>query len=141
MPHQALLLVLAILLANWPQRGLVQEVQWPVHTICNTDKLQIFYRSCDPLQDIGISVNPCLPMSPSYKGNLRVSFLLRQSIEELYLSANLLTGRVATLSHDEPRFLPDFPRFSFCFWKKGELIDYEKPVKLKNLDYLPLFLL
>uniref|UniRef100_A0A4W5QNZ4 Secreted protein n=1 Tax=Hucho hucho TaxID=62062 RepID=A0A4W5QNZ4_9TELE len=50
MPHQALLLVLAILLAYWHQRGLVQEVQWPVHTICNTDKLQIFYRSCGELK-------------------------------------------------------------------------------------------
>uniref|UniRef100_A0A8C7HY88 Lymphocyte antigen 86 n=1 Tax=Oncorhynchus kisutch TaxID=8019 RepID=A0A8C7HY88_ONCKI len=104
----------------------------------NMDKLQIFYHSCDPLQDIGIIVNTCLPMPPSYKGNLRVSLLLRQSIEELYLSTTVLTGVVAPSSHDEPLCLPDFPRFSFCSWKKGGIIDYEKPVKLKNLDNLPL---
>ncbi|XP_023856367.1 lymphocyte antigen 86 [Salvelinus sp. IW2-2015] len=79
----------------------------------------MFYRSCDPLQDIGISVNTCPPMPPSYKGNLRVSLLLRQSIEELYLSANVLTGVVAPLSHDEPLCLPDFPCFTFCSRKKG----------------------
>ncbi|XP_031651093.1 lymphocyte antigen 86 isoform X1 [Oncorhynchus kisutch] len=76
----------------------------------------------NPLQDIGIIVNTCLPMPPSYKGNLRVSLLLRQSIEELYLSTTVLTGVVAPSSHDEPLCLPDFPRFSFCSWKKGELI-------------------
>ncbi|XP_021475898.2 lymphocyte antigen 86 [Oncorhynchus mykiss] len=86
------------------------------------DKLQKFYHSCDPLQDIGIIVNTCLPMPPSYKGNLRVSLLLWQSIEELYLSTNMLTGVVAPSYHDGPLCLPDFPRFSFCSGKKGELI-------------------
>uniref|UniRef100_A0A3P9A7K5 MD-2-related lipid-recognition domain-containing protein n=1 Tax=Esox lucius TaxID=8010 RepID=A0A3P9A7K5_ESOLU len=138
MPHRSLFVVLAIL-AHKPQSGLVQEVQWPIHTLCNMDKLQIAYRSCDHSQDIGISIDLCpATLSPlKINVNLRVSLLLRQSTDELYLSAKLILEGGVAFQLDEPLCQPDFPRFTFCSRKKGELIVFDTPLKLDKLKYLP----
>ncbi|KAL1006470.1 hypothetical protein UPYG_G00072780 [Umbra pygmaea] len=138
MPHHSLLLFLAILV-HWPWRGLVQEVKWPRHTVCSMDKLQIFYQSCDPLQDIGLSVSPCPETlrTTRIETKLKVTLLLWQSIEDLYMSVNLFPEGGGTFHFDESLCLPDYPRFTFCNRKKGELIAVDTQLKLNILKYLP----
>uniref|UniRef100_A0A3P9A7S5 Lymphocyte antigen 86 n=1 Tax=Esox lucius TaxID=8010 RepID=A0A3P9A7S5_ESOLU len=129
MPHRSLFVVLAIL-AHKPQSGLVQEVQWPIHTLCNMDKLQIAYRSCAEM--LGLQ----------QRGSKVIAiFVYRlptgQSTDELYLSAKLILEGGVAFQLDEPLCQPDFPRFTFCSRKKGELIVFDTPLKLDKLKYLP----
>lgn len=49
--HQALLAVLSVLAHSF-QTGQTQEVQWPVHTVCKTQTMHVFYRSCGELVSV-----------------------------------------------------------------------------------------
>ncbi|XP_053324198.1 lymphocyte antigen 86 isoform X2 [Spea bombifrons] len=33
--------------------------EWPTHSICKSEHLELYYRSCDPFQDYGVSISPC----------------------------------------------------------------------------------
>ncbi|KAG7488760.1 hypothetical protein MATL_G00037600 [Megalops atlanticus] len=111
------------------------EQPWPTHTISSTSKLQVYYRSCDPLQDVGLSFSPC-SVEMTGKINSRVLLLLRQSVEELYLSADVYYNGHFFLHYDIPLCEPEFPRFMFCGCKRGELIIHENPVSI-NLEVIP----
>ncbi|XP_007238697.2 lymphocyte antigen 86 [Astyanax mexicanus] len=109
-----------------------QEGHWPVHTVCNTNKIRVKYRSCDPLQDIGFTLlSPCAqlwtePIKP------RLIVPLRQSVDELYLSVDVTLDGIPTLHLDEPLCQPNFPRYINCGSRKGELINVDG-----TLDKLP----
>ncbi|XP_044149955.1 lymphocyte antigen 86 isoform X3 [Bufo gargarizans] len=50
--------VAIVLTISWLLRpGEMKE--WPTHTICKTKDFEAYYKSCDPLQDIGVSFYPC----------------------------------------------------------------------------------
>ncbi|XP_072534811.1 lymphocyte antigen 86 [Salminus brasiliensis] len=113
----------------------MQDGHWPVHTVCNSNKIRVKYRSCDPLQDIGFTLlSPCAQIWTK-PITLRLSSLLRQSIDEFYISVDLTVDGVSQFHFDEPLCLPHFPRFTFCGSKKGELINVEK-----SLPELPIHL-
>ncbi|XP_058256441.1 lymphocyte antigen 86 isoform X1 [Hemibagrus wyckioides] len=97
-----------------------QEDYWPVHTACDSNTIKVIYSSCDPVQDVGFTLSSCTDIRT--KPYAKASFLLRQSIDEFYLSVELFLNGVSTLRHDEPICLPNFPRFTFCGSRRGEMI-------------------
>ncbi|XP_055038459.2 lymphocyte antigen 86 [Misgurnus anguillicaudatus] len=127
-----LVLVLFIISVHWVY---CQDVQWPLHTVCNSDTLTVSYRSCDILQDVGFTFLPC-PNKLTDPANLRLALLLRQPIDELYLSAVLLLGGIEVFRRNEALCPPHFPRFTFCGSRRGELITIDS--KLNSITELPL---
>uniref|UniRef100_A0A672LDG7 Lymphocyte antigen 86-like n=1 Tax=Sinocyclocheilus grahami TaxID=75366 RepID=A0A672LDG7_SINGR len=96
-----LVLILIMVQMNWIHS---QDPQWPVHTVCDSERLTVTYRSCG------------------------------QSIDELYSSYELwLHGqKMPILNQDEPLCLPHFPRFKFCGSRRGEIITVESSFKSKT---------
>ncbi|KAM8789963.1 lymphocyte antigen 86 isoform 2-T2 [Rhynchonycteris naso] len=91
---------------------------WPTHTACKDGGLEVLYRSCDPLQDFGFSVDQC---SKHLKENLSIRFgiILREDIKELFLDISLFSEGVSILSYSYPICEEDLPKFSFCGRRKG----------------------
>ncbi|XP_062377645.1 lymphocyte antigen 86 isoform X2 [Sardina pilchardus] len=86
----------------------------------------------DPFQDVGFTLNPCTDLHVQKEFNTTISILLQHSIEELYLSLDLLdVNKELLLHYDEPLCLHRLPRFPFCGRKKGELINHDWPLKMK----------
>ncbi|KAK1794883.1 hypothetical protein P4O66_010084 [Electrophorus voltai] len=56
-----------------------QDGYWPTHTVCNSDKIKMSYKSCGP------------------------------SIDELYTSVDLSLNGISFGQLDEPLCLPNFP--------------------------------
>ncbi|XP_062848360.1 lymphocyte antigen 86 [Trichomycterus rosablanca] len=106
---------------------------WPVHTVCNTNKIKVIYKSCDPMQDIGLSFSSCsnLLTQPT---TLKIFVQLRQSINELYASVDLFLNGDFVLHHDEPFCLPSFPRFTFCGQRRGETIKIQSTLPAVGLS-------
>ncbi|XP_075069123.1 lymphocyte antigen 86 isoform X2 [Mixophyes fleayi] len=103
--------------------------EWPVHTICKTKDFEAYYKSCDPLQDIGFSFNPCSRILPRHQ-IITVGVLLRRDIKSLYLTLTIFYNGVP-LIHQEKTLCGDrAPRFSFCGKKKGEFIFYDHTIRL-----------
>ncbi|XP_039546435.1 lymphocyte antigen 86 isoform X2 [Pimephales promelas] len=127
-----LVLILSIVQMNWVYS---QDHQWPLHTVCSSDRLTVTYRSCDPLQDVGFTFLPC-PNRLIGPIKIRLALVLRQSIYELYSSLELLLEDTHVLSREDPLCLPHFPRFTFCGSMKGELVTIDSSFQSK-LD-LPL---
>uniref|UniRef100_A0A673LGI2 MD-2-related lipid-recognition domain-containing protein n=1 Tax=Sinocyclocheilus rhinocerous TaxID=307959 RepID=A0A673LGI2_9TELE len=99
--NMLLVLILIMVQMNWVHS---QDPQWPVHTVCDSERLTVTYRSCG------------------------------QSIDELYSSYELwLHGqKMPILNQDEPLCLPHFPRFKFCGSRRGEIITVESSFKSKT---------
>ncbi|XDV46816.1 hypothetical protein PO909_016650 [Leuciscus waleckii] len=125
--NMLLVLILSIVQMNWVYS---QDHQWPLHTVCTSDRLTVTYRSCDPLQDVGFTFLPC-PNSLTDPMTIRLALILRQSIDELYSSVELLLKDIHVISRDEPLCLPHFPRFTFCGSRRGELITIESSFRSK----------
>ncbi|XP_030623476.1 lymphocyte antigen 86 [Chanos chanos] len=96
--------------------------------------MEAYYRSCDPLQDISFTASPCLNIRDE-NINLKLSLMLRQSIDELYASIDFfLNQQPNPVAHiDESLCLPDFPGFSFCGRKKGEVVTIERSVRISKV--------
>ncbi|XP_019377741.1 PREDICTED: lymphocyte antigen 86 [Gavialis gangeticus] len=109
------------------------STEWPTHTICKEDDLEIDYRSCDPLQDFALSIDRCSEIS-SHTLNIRAGMLLRHNIKALYLKANLIINGRSVLSYSDSLCEPDHPKFLFCGKKKGEQLYYEGPISLGNFE-------
>ncbi|XP_067291218.1 lymphocyte antigen 86 [Pseudorasbora parva] len=122
-----LVLILSIVQMGWAYS---QDQQWPLHTVCNSDKLTVTYRSCDPLQDVGFTFLPC-PERLTGLMKIRLAFILRQSIDEFYSSLELLLNNVNVFNRNEPLCLPHFPRFTFCGSRRGELITLDSSFQSK----------
>ncbi|XP_041103825.1 lymphocyte antigen 86 isoform X1 [Polyodon spathula] len=109
--------------------GSFEEARWPTHTVCKKDGLEVYYTSCDPLQDFGMSFEPCPPLL-SQKVNIRVSLILRQDIKNLYLTIEGFANGKPVIQFHYTLCDPSFERLSFCGKKRGELIYYEGAVKI-----------
>ncbi|XP_042607986.1 lymphocyte antigen 86 [Cyprinus carpio] len=107
-----------------------QDPQWPLHTVCDSERITVTYRSCDPLQDVGFTFLPC-PERLTDLIKIRLALILRQSIDELYSSYELWLNGHSILKRDEPLCLPHFPRFKFCGSRRGEIITVESSFKSK----------
>uniref|UniRef100_A0A673URT5 Lymphocyte antigen 86 n=1 Tax=Suricata suricatta TaxID=37032 RepID=A0A673URT5_SURSU len=106
---------------------------WPTHTVCRDGNLEVFYQSCDPLQDFGFSIDQC---SKHLKSNLNIRFgiILREDIKELFLDIALFTKGSSILNFSYPVCEEDLPKFSFCGRRKGEQIYYAGPINNLGLE-------
>ncbi|KAG9328232.1 hypothetical protein JZ751_015753 [Albula glossodonta] len=98
--------------------------RWPIHSLCNTSRMQVYYSSCDPIQDVGLSVSRC-PVSMVGEMFVTGVLLLRQSVDELYLSLDVSYNGNHVLHYDLPVCERHFPRISSCGRKRGEMVSQE----------------
>ncbi|XP_067418731.1 lymphocyte antigen 86 isoform X2 [Emydura macquarii macquarii] len=107
----------------------LESTEWPTHTVCKENNLEIYYKSCDPVQDFALSIDRCSAILTN-TFNIRAAMVLRHSIKELFLSLNLIINGKSLLGYKQTLCEPKNPRFIFCGVKKGEHIYYEGPVTL-----------
>ncbi|XP_013795623.1 lymphocyte antigen 86 [Apteryx mantelli] len=105
------------------------STEWPTHTVCKENNLEIYYKSCDPQQDFAFSIDRCSDIT-SHTFNIRAAVILRHSIKQLYAKINLIINGKTVLSYSESLCEPDNAKLIFCGKKKGEHIYYEGPVTL-----------
>ncbi|XP_064016802.1 lymphocyte antigen 86 [Pogoniulus pusillus] len=105
------------------------STEWPMHTVCKEDNLEIYYKSCDPKQDFAFTVDRCSDIA-THTFNVRAAMVLRHSIKELYVKLNLIINGKTVLTYSEPLCEPGHSKLVFCGMKKGEYLYYEGPVTL-----------
>ncbi|NWR68751.1 LY86 protein, partial [Centropus unirufus] len=103
--------------------------EWPTHTVCKEDNLEIYYKSCDPQQDFAFSIDHC-PDVATHTFNIRAAMVLRQNIKELYLKLDLIMNGKTVLTYSEAICEPGHSKLIFCGKKKGEHLYYEGPITL-----------
>ncbi|XP_056377071.1 lymphocyte antigen 86 isoform X2 [Hyla sarda] len=89
----------------------------------------------DPLQDVGISFNPC---SRNLKQNIiaKVGLILRQDVNLLYSNTKIYYKGTYLFHEEKPLCEKTAPQFSFCGKKKGEFIFYNHSVRF-GISSLP----
>ncbi|XP_070798626.1 lymphocyte antigen 86 [Pituophis catenifer annectens] len=108
---------------------------WPTHIICKENNLEVNYKSCDPLQDIALSVDSCRYVAGK-DVTIRLATVLRHAINELSVDFSLnLNGQIVPL-YSKQLCEQNNPQFQFCGKKKGEYIYYSGPVSL-NMENIP----
>ncbi|NXX24529.1 LY86 protein, partial [Nicator chloris] len=118
----ALLFTLVLLYIN-------ASTEWPIHTVCKEDNLEIHYKSCDPQQDFALSIDHCSDIA-THTFNIRAAMVLRHSIEELYVKLDMIINGKTVLTYSETLCGPGHSKPIFCGMKKGEHLYYEGPVTL-----------
>ncbi|NXG24377.1 LY86 protein, partial [Grallaria varia] len=116
----ALLLVLTFINAS---------TEWPTHTVCKEDNLEIHYKSCDPQQDFALSIDKCSDIV-THTFNIRASTVLRHSIKELYVKLSLIINGKTVLTYSDTLCSPGHTKLIFCGMQKGEHLYYKGPVTL-----------
>ncbi|XP_063180035.1 lymphocyte antigen 86 [Chroicocephalus ridibundus] len=105
------------------------STEWPTHTVCKEDNLEIHYKSCDPQQDFAFSIDHCADVT-THTFNIRAAMVLRHNIKELYLKVDLIINGKTVLTYSETLCEPGHSKLVFCGKKKGEHLYYEGPVTL-----------
>ncbi|NXS37608.1 LY86 protein, partial [Pomatostomus ruficeps] len=116
------LLILVLLYIN-------PSTEWPTHTVCKEDNLEIYYKSCDPQQDFAFSIDHCSDIT-THTFNIRAAAVLRHSIKELYVKLDMIINGKTVLTYSETLCGPGHVKLVFCGMKKGEHFYYEGPVTL-----------
>ncbi|XP_069814161.1 lymphocyte antigen 86 [Dendropsophus ebraccatus] len=108
----------------WP--GEMKE--WPTHTICKTKDFEAYYKSCDPLQDVGVSLIPC---STNLAKNMmaKIGVILRQDANVVNTNTKIYFNGAYLFHEEKPLCEKTAPKFSFCGKKKGELVLYNHSVR------------
>ncbi|XP_036044209.1 lymphocyte antigen 86 isoform X1 [Onychomys torridus] len=106
---------------------------WPIHIACSSGGLELFYQSCDPLQDFGLSIDQCSKQIQPYL-NIRFGIILREDIRKLFLDIALVSRGSSILNYSYPICEEDLPKFSFCGRRKGEQIYYAGPINNLGFD-------
>ncbi|NWV99089.1 LY86 protein, partial [Machaerirhynchus nigripectus] len=105
------------------------STEWPTHTVCKEDNLEIHYKSCDPQQDFAFSIDHCSDLT-THTFNVRAAAVLRHSIKELYVKLDMIINGKTVLTYSETLCGPGHSKLIFCGMKKGEHFYYEGPVTL-----------
>ncbi|XP_008829875.1 lymphocyte antigen 86 [Nannospalax galili] len=113
--------------------GHVRGEAWPTHMACSGGGLEVFYQSCDPLQDFGFSIDQCSKEVKPYL-NIKFGIILREDIRKLFLDIVLITKSSSVLNFSYPICEEDLPKFSFCGRRKGEQIYYAGPINNLGFD-------
>ncbi|XP_068090721.1 lymphocyte antigen 86 [Hyperolius riggenbachi] len=108
--------------------------EWPRHTVCRMKNVEVYYKSCDPLQDIGVSFNPC-PLGDRDHVNLTIGVILRHHINSLFCNVNIFNNGHKLLNYEET-FCDHLQRYSFCRKKKGEFVLFHHPVRIP-ISFIP----
>ncbi|NXQ80367.1 LY86 protein, partial [Nyctibius grandis] len=94
------------------------STEWPTHTVCKEDNLEIHYKSCDPQQDFAFSIDRCSDIT-THTFNIRAAMVLRHSIKELYVKVDLIINGKTVLTYSETLCGPGHSKLIFCGKKKG----------------------
>ncbi|NWU25489.1 LY86 protein, partial [Dyaphorophyia castanea] len=105
------------------------STEWPRHTVCKEDNLEIYYKSCDPQQDFAFSIDRCSDIT-THTFDIRAAAVLRHSIKELYVKLDMIVNGKTVLTYSETLCGPGHSKLIFCGMKKGEHFYYEGPVTL-----------
>ncbi|NWU98312.1 LY86 protein, partial [Upupa epops] len=105
------------------------STEWPMHTVCKEDNLELYYKSCDSQQDFALSIDRCSDIT-THTFNIRAAMVLRHSIKELYIKIALIINGKTVLTYSETLCGPGHSKLIFCGKKKGEHLYYEGPVTL-----------
>ncbi|NXO04291.1 LY86 protein, partial [Rhinopomastus cyanomelas] len=105
------------------------STEWPTHTVCKEDKLELYYKSCDPQQDFTLSIDRCSDIT-THTFNIRAGMVLRHSIKELRIKMALIINGRTVLTYSDTLCGEGHSKLIFCGKKKGEHIYYEGPVTL-----------
>ncbi|NXM46801.1 LY86 protein, partial [Gymnorhina tibicen] len=105
------------------------STEWPTHTVCKEDNLEIYYKSCDPQQDFAFSIDRCSDIT-THTFHIRAAAILRHSIKELYVKLDMIVNGKTVLTYSETLCGPGHSKLIFCGMKKGEQFYYEGPVTL-----------
>ncbi|KAG8571663.1 hypothetical protein GDO81_011744 [Engystomops pustulosus] len=103
--------------------------EWPTHTICKTEEVEAYYKSCDPMQDAGLSMDPCY-RSLGKRLMAKIGVILRQDINLLYMNSRIGYNGVYLFHEEKTLCEKTAPKFSFCGKKKGEFVLYNHSVKI-----------
>ncbi|OWK58372.1 Lymphocyte antigen 86 [Lonchura striata] len=106
-----LLFILVLLYIN-------ASTQWPTHTVCKEDNLEIYYKSCDPQQDFALSIDQCSDIA-THTFNIKAAMVLGYSIKELYVKLNMIVNGKTVLTYSETLCGPGHSKLIFCGKKKG----------------------
>ncbi|XP_028909499.1 lymphocyte antigen 86 [Ornithorhynchus anatinus] len=115
--------------------GPCHSLDWPIHTACKEDGLEVLYQSCDPFQDFGLSIDHCSKQLGSYL-NVRFAIILRRDIQELFIDINFFSKGASILSYSLPVCELDFPQFTFCGRRKGEQIYFNGPINIPSIPVI-----
>uniref|UniRef100_A0A8D2NRH7 Lymphocyte antigen 86 n=2 Tax=Zosterops TaxID=36298 RepID=A0A8D2NRH7_ZOSLA len=118
----ALLFILVLVYIN-------ASTEWPTHTVCKEDNLEIHYKSCDPEQDFALSIDHCSDIA-THTFDIRAAMVLRHDIKELYAKLDMIINGKTVLTYSETLCGPGHSKAIFCGKKKGEHLYYEGPVTL-----------
>ncbi|XP_072267854.1 lymphocyte antigen 86 [Pyxicephalus adspersus] len=102
--------------------------EWPRHTICKLKDFEAYYQSCDPLQDIGFSLNPCKNLY-EHDVNISLGVTLRHDINSLHYSLIAFYNEHALLTQEFFLCQNDYQAYSFCGKKKGDFIFFQHPLR------------
>nr|XP_056710133.1 lymphocyte antigen 86 [Euleptes europaea] len=111
------------------------SIGWPTHTVCKSNNLEVYYRSCDPLQDFAFTLDSCSGHTIE-SVNIRAATVLRHNIGELFVTVRLIVNGKSIPLFSTQLCERDHPNLSFCGKKKGEHIYYEGPVSV-NIHDIP----
>ncbi|XP_053570679.1 lymphocyte antigen 86 [Bombina bombina] len=103
--------------------------EWPTHEICKKRDFEAYYKSCDPVQDIGVSIEPCSRTAFNHF-HLKIGVLLRQDINELYSNINVYVNGYYVLNIRKPLCEKTTQIVSICGKQKGEFIIYDGNVNI-----------
>lgn len=96
------------------------SIRWPLHTVCKNDRLELYYRSCDPVQDFAFSFDSCASVESGH-ANIRLATILRHSIRELSVDVSLDINGNSVMVYSSKICEPNNPRFTFCGKRRGGL--------------------
>ncbi|XP_048364094.1 lymphocyte antigen 86 [Sphaerodactylus townsendi] len=108
---------------------------WPTHTVCKSNHLEVYYTSCDPLQDFAFTLDSCSGLT-SESVTIRAATVLRYSIKELFVTVSLTMTSKSMPVFSKQLCERDHPNLSFCGKKKGEHIYYEGAIAT-NIHTIP----
>ncbi|NWX26785.1 LY86 protein, partial [Notiomystis cincta] len=94
------------------------STEWPTHTVCKEDNLEIYYKSCDPQQDFTFSIDHC-PDIATQTFNIRAAMVLKHSIKELHVKLNMIINGKTVLTYSDTICGPGHSTSNFCGMKKG----------------------
>ncbi|XP_054840301.1 lymphocyte antigen 86 isoform X2 [Eublepharis macularius] len=109
------------------------SIGWPTHSVCKNSHLEIYYISCDPLQDFAFTLDSCSGLTTG-SVNIRAATVLRHSIRELFVTVNLFFNGKSIPIFSRQLCEQNHPNLSFCGKKKGEHVYYEGPVSFRSYD-------
>ncbi|XP_077348272.1 lymphocyte antigen 86 isoform X2 [Lithobates pipiens] len=104
--------------------------EWPRHTICKLNEFEATYQSCDPLQDAGLSLNPCTS-NLHENMNVTLGVVLRHDINFLLFRVIASNSGHKLITQETILCERNLQAYSFCGKKKGDFVFYQHRLRVE----------